>query len=309
MEEPVVASKCDTLSVQKTNKQKKSKTAKKETKIEENEKTFLKIFQSLKAGYEMKDFKNLLNLQRDIRKKKFSSFVDFVKTVRKIFSEYFLYFSKDRLKYMKIFQIASTFEDLVREKEEKIFLKRSQALIKTNKKIKELKRTANKIKRETTKNQSSSTRFKISLSDMEITSASERKPQESLNEFRYSISKQIQRLSLEKKKELLNLVNKNYLRKDSNQCFNLEISKMPLRQLQKIENFLNGQSTKEEILLTPSVTRTASNIIINAPKTYDSTPSSIKEETLLRIKKDILEDDLSDSLSDDESNSSNESEC
>lgn len=279
---------------------------------ENNNKLFLKVFLNLKGtSKNIREFAQLLKVEKQLKNNFFTSYTEFVQEIRKIFSAYFCSFSNNPEKYSKIFEISDSFENLIKEYENKIFVKESKNLIELKKKVNKLKRNAKLAVNENQSSFISNTKFKISFDDSNPISP-KRKNKNSLKQYKIFISQQLKALSTEQKKNIIKIISNNYLNKNLDNIYEIDINKMNFNQLKAIENFINRGLSH----VSPDIGFLQSGNSFVSPQNCETESVNNNfshlnhfnnsDNQLLKKESEILDDDdISESLSDDDDDSSN----
>ena len=103
----------------------------------------------------------------------------------------------------------------------------------------------------------------------------------SVKKFKIELTEKIQKLTNEQKKGILSIISTNYVDKNNNTAFELDVNKIPFNQLKQLEKYLNNCIKKNN--------NSISSIEKETPKDEDQRENDI-----------FKEDDLSSDLSDDE---------
>lgn len=263
----------------------------------------MKIFQSLKSGSKnIKEFSQILKIEKQIKNNFFESYSEFVQNIRNIFSSYFISFAYSPEKYSKMFEISEYFESIIKEYEKKIFVKNSKNLIDIKKKLNKLKRNFKYTMNENSLNSCSNNKFRISFYDDDPILSPKKKNKNSLKNYKIYISNQMKALSIDQKKEIIKIISNTYLNKNNaNNIYEIDINKMNYNQLKAIDNFINQGENEYSNCENNSFEK---GVVSKANQDFNEL------NNLEQKKKQILEDDdLSESLSDeDDESSSNEFE-
>ena len=255
----------------------------KENKIKSAKyKLIYNIFNEFKSSSPLyKGFIQFNLIEKKVKNNSYNSACELVSEIRNAFSQiFYLHSSKfDLDNYNKTFILCELFEKIYKNYDNKILTKESKTLSDTINKLKRELRHTSILKNNIDKNitqQQLKTKFKFQFSD------SDRNLHEmSVKKFKIELTEKIQKLNNEQKKGILSIVSTNYVDKNNNSAFELDVNKMPFNQLKQLEKYLN-----------------------NCIKKNNNSLSSLEKETSRdedQKENDIFkEDDLSSDLSDDE---------
>lgn len=273
----------------KRNKKNKSNSVSNDKKSKENKiksakyKLIYNIFNEFKSCSPLyKEFIQFNLIEKKVKNNSYNSACELVSEIRNAFSQiFYLYASKfDLDNYNKTFILCELFEKIYKNYDNKILTKESKTLSDTINKLKrELRHTSilkNSNENKNVIQQQSKTKLKFQFTDSDRTL-----PEMSVKKFKLELTEKIQKLTNEQKKGILSIVSMNYVDKNNNTAFELDVNKMPFNQLKQLEKYLN-----------------------NCIKKNNSSFSSLEKETSKdedQKENDIFkEDDLSSDLSDDE---------
>ena len=266
--------KTNSVSNDKKSKENKSKSAK--------YKLIYNIFNEFKSSSPLyKEFIQFNLIEKKVKNNSYNSACELVSEIRNAFSQiFYLHSSKfDLDNYNKTFILCELFEKIYKNYDNKILTKESKTLSDTINKLKRELRHTSILKNNIDKNiiqQQSKTKLKFQFTDSD-----RNLPEMSVKKFKIELTEKIQKLTNEQKKGILSIVSTNYVDKNNNTAFELDVNKMPFNQLKQLEKYLN-----------------------NCIKKNNNSISSLEKETSRdedQKENDIFkEDDLSSDLSDDE---------
>ena len=228
-----------------------------------------------------KEFIQFNLIEKKVKNNSFNSACELVSDIRNAFSQIFYsHASKfDLDNYNKTFILCELFEKIYKNFDSKILTKESKTLSDTINKLKRELRHTSILKNNIEKNiiqQQSKTKFKFQFADFDHNI-----PEMSVKKFKIELTEKIQKLTNEQKKGILSIISTNYVDKNNNTAFELDVNKIPFNQLKQLEKYLNNCIKKNN--------NSISSIEKETPKDEDQRENDI-----------FKEDDLSSDLSDDE---------
>ena len=298
----IIINKNGTILNKKTKREKITATNNPKIKDKKNNKykLILNIFNEFKSSSHLyKEFPQFNIIDKNIKKDLYSSSSELAREVRSVFSHIFLLFLNDPVKYNNTLILCELFEKIYNKYDNKILSKECKNLVEIINKLKRELRQTEISRNYTNENLSLSNnnsvlspfcpkknKFKFFLNDSDT--------DVSVKKYKNEITNKIKNLNSEQKKGLFYIVTNECLDKNEEEnTMELNVNKMSLNQLKKLENYLN-KCIKEN----------NNGLSLSPIKNVDFS----REELLLGEKESgiIKNDDLSSSLSDDDEDEDDE---
>ena len=266
--------------LEKKVKRNKNKQIKKNSKDNNSKiKIIQKIFNDFKNCSQLyKEFNQFTKVEKNVKNYLYSNYTHLAKDIRNIFSQYFMLYSDNYVKYNRLLQLCEHFEKVYKEYENKLFIKESKNHI-------EIKKRFNKLKKEfrTTLNNNnnqeyinySSNKVKFSYKENNI-NKSDSNNNKTLKKYKINLAKKIRNLTPEQKKGIINLISRIHLDKNNtNNVMEVDINKLPEKELRLLENYVNKcEFEKSEHLQS----ETNTNCITPEEEMFDDLSESISSD-------------------------------
>ena len=187
------------------------------------------IFNEFKSSFSFNKFPQFKQVEKNLKNDIYSSPFDFARDLRNIFSKIFIssLTNLESEKYSKILIISQIFENIFEKHEKNSQIKQAQKLADE---MAKLKKEINKLTRK--KNGRNG--------GVEVRQNLEEKKETSMKEYIEDIMSKINKLNVEQKKGILDIISDNLVNKNcENNIVEFNINKLPLNQLKQLDLYIN----------------------------------------------------------------------